>query len=230
MSVGVAPGKRAGAVVGPAVRDLLEHPIPLIAANVTWAIVAVVAWTAWLVSPAAGITASVLLAWPAAALAGVAGRVVRGVPVGVRDALRWPIPRAAVPLLGLVATVATLVAIVDLVAALDRDDLVGAAFAPLAAWALLALGVVACVTWPLVGDPMRADMGTRALLRLATTVAFVHTLRVLLATLGSAVVLAVSAVLIAPFLTVSMGFVALLLCRVVLPLADAYDPPLDGTP
>jgi hypothetical protein len=227
MSVGVAPGRRAAAVVGPAIRDLLEHPIPLIAANVTWALVAVVAWTAWLVSPVVGVAASVLLAWPAAALAAVAGRVVRDAPVGVRDAFRWPLTRAAVPLLGLAATVIALVATVDLAAALDRDDLAGAAFATLAAWALLALGVMACVTWPLVGDPRRAARGTRALVRLATTVAFLHTLRVTLAALGSAVVLAVSAVLVAPLLTVSMGLVALLLCRVVLPLADAYDPPPD---
>lgn len=225
MTAGVAPRKRVPAAVGPAVRDLLEHPVPLIAANVVWALMAVVAWTAWLVSPVAGIMASVLLAWPAAALAAVAGRIVRDAPVGLRDAFRWPIRRAAVPLLGLVATVVAVVAIVDLVAALDRDDPLGAAFATLAAWALVALGVMACVTLPLVGDPMRAAKGTRALLRLATTVTLLHTGRVVLAALGSVVMLGVSAILIAPLLTVSMGFVASLLCRVVVPLADAHDPP-----
>ncbi len=55
-------------------------------------------------------------------------------------------------------------------------------------------------------------------------------LRVVLAVLGSAVLITVSAVLIAPLLTVAMGIVALLLCRVVLPLADAHDPRTDETP
>lgn len=230
MSVGVASGNRSGAVVAPTVRDLLEHPIPLIAANVTWAVVAVVAWIAWLVSPVVGFMASVLLAWPAAALAGVAGRVVRGASVGVHDAFRWPVTRAAVLLLGVAAAAAAAIAIVDLAAALARDDLLGAALATIAAWSLVGLGVLACVVWPLVGDPVRVALSTRALLRLAITVAFLHTLRVVLAVLGSAVLITVSAVLIAPLLTVAMGIVALLLCRVVLPLADAHDPRTDETP
>ena len=38
-----------------------------------------------------------------------------------------------------------------------------------------------------------------------------------------------SIILVAPLLTVSLGLVALLLCRLVLPLADAYDPVPDTT-
>lgn len=228
MTTRAASGTGPGPVVGPAIRDLLEHPIPLIVANAVWGVLVFVAWTAWLVSPGAGFAATILLAWPAAAVAGVAGRIVRGGPVGIRDALAWPVRRAAIPVLAIVAILVAVVAIVDIGVALERSDLLGAAFATLAGWGLLALGVLACAVWPLLGDPMRSATGTRALLRLAVTVVFLHTARVALAALGCAVVLLVSTILVAPLLTVSLGLVALLLCRVVLPLADAYDP-LPGT-
>src|SRR5690606_28722276 len=90
MTTRAASGTGPGPVVGPAIRDLLEHPIPLIVANAVWGVLVFVAWTAWLVSPGAGFAATILLAWPAAAVAGVAGRIVRGGPVGIRDALAWP--------------------------------------------------------------------------------------------------------------------------------------------
>lgn len=210
-----------------ALRELLEHPVPLLAANVAWAGVVFVALTAWLVSPVAGLIVSVPVAWPAAAMAAVAARVVRGDDVRLADAFRWPLSRPAVPVLGLAATLGLLVASVDIAAALDRGDLLGVAFATVAGWAMVALVLLACVAWPLLGDPRRTPQGTRGLLRLAIAVVLLHTTRVVLTALVVGVVLAASAILVAPLLSVSMCLAALVLCHVVLPLADGVEPIVD---
>jgi hypothetical protein len=209
------------------VRDLLEHPLPLVVANVVWGALVTVAWLAAVVSPPLAVAVVVVLTWPAATVAGVAARLVRGDPVGVRDALRWPIRRGTVALLGAVAALAVVVGLVDLQGALTRGDLVGVAFATLAVWGLIALGVVASVTWPLVGDPARARHSTAALLRLAATIVFLRTPRVLAACLVVGVFLLISAVLAAAILTVSLSLAALVLAHVVLPMADVLEQPIE---
>lgn len=214
---------RFGAAIVAALRDLLEHPLPLIVANVVWAAVAFVVWIGWLASPVWGMVASVVLAWPAVVVAMVAARVVRGEPVGLRDVLRWPLGRSAVPLLGLGATLVAVIALVDVGAGLGSGDALGLAFATLAVWALVALVVIACVAWPLLGDPRRERQGARRILRLAATVVFLHTLRCAATTVILVILFVGSAVLVAPLVSVSVSLAALILCRVVLPLADALD-------
>lgn len=220
---------RVRAAIVPSVRDLLEHPAPLLLANVVWGAIALVAWTAWLVSPVSGLVLTVVLGWPAAVIAMVAARVVRGEPVAALDALRWPLTRGTVPMLALGAVLVVAVALVDVTVGLGRGDVVGLVFATVAGWAVVALVALACVVWPILGDPRRQGLGIRRVVRLAVAVAFLHTLRVTAAGLLAALVIAVSTILVAPVLTVSLSLVALMLCRVVLPLADALDP-LDPLP
>lgn len=217
------PGVPAAVVA--ALRDLLEQPLPLIAANVVWAAVAFIAWIGWLVSPVWGIAVSVVLAWPAVVVATLAARVVRGEPVGLRDAVRWPLSRMAVPLLGLGATLVVVIALVDIAAGLASADALGLALATLAAWGLVALAVVACIAWPLLGDSRRERHGARRILRLAVSVAFLHTLRCAVTTIIVTILLIASAVLVAPLVSVSVSLAALILSRIVLPLADTVDVP-----
>ncbi len=224
---GPLPTVSVWGAVGAAVLDLLRNPMPLVLANVVWGVVALVAWTAWLVSPSSGLLASVILAWPAAALGGVAARVVRGDRVGLGTAIRWPLSRTAVPLLALALALVALVACVDLEVAIRQGDLISVALATVAGWSLLALATLACVAWPLLGDPRRIGQGTRDLLRLTLAVALLHGPRALLASTFVGLVLVASAIMVAPLLTVSLGLVALVLCRVVLPLADRMDPIVD---
>jgi hypothetical protein len=207
------------------VRDLLEHPLPLVVANVLWGALAVVAWLAAIVSPPVAVVCLVLLAWPAATIANVAGRVVRGETVGVRDAWRWPVRRSAVAVLGPVAILGAVVGLVDLQGAVARADAAGLAFATVVAWGLVALGVLACLIWPLLGDPARSHETTGALVRLAVTMAFSNTRRVLAVSLVVGAFLAISVVFPSAVLTVSVSMSALVLARVVLPLADTLDPP-----
>lgn len=211
--------------VAAAIRDLLEHPVPLVLANVAWAAVALVTWLAAMAWLPLGIALAVGLAWPAAAVSGLAARVVRGEEVGVRDALRWPIARPSVPLLGALAVVVAAVLAADLGIALGRGDLLGVALATAAGWGLVALVALCCVAWPLLGDPARRSLGALRLLRLAVAIAVLRTPRIGAATVLTVLLLLVSVILAAAVMTVSVSVAALLLARVVLPLADAVDPP-----
>jgi hypothetical protein len=221
----IAPTGVRGAGVR-AIRDVLEHPVPLIAANLAWGVVAFAAWLGATIAAPLGIAFALLLVWPTATIAAIAGRVVRGQEPALRDVVRWPVGRPAVALLGALAVACGLVGVADLEAALARGDLMGIAFATLAGWGLVASTVLACVAWPLLGDPARADLGAREVLRLSATIALTRTPRVVAAWSVVSVLLVVSAVLAAAIVMVSVSLAALLLARVVLPMADA----LDGIP
>jgi hypothetical protein len=222
---GVLPATGVTAAVAAAVRDLLEHLVPLVLANVVWAAAAFVGWLAAMLWAPLGVAIAIALVWPTAAVSGIASRIVRGDEVAVRDALRWPVGRSAVVLWGALSVLAAVVLVVDLGAALGRQDLLGAAWATAACWGLVALVVVACVVWPLLGDPARGSLGARRLVRLAVTITLLRTPRVVVASVVAVALLLVSVVLAAAIMTVSVSLAALLLARVVLPLADAIDPP-----
>jgi hypothetical protein len=207
-----------------AVRELLDHPGPLILANVAWGAIAVVAWLGMSIAPLLGIVLAVVLAWPATAVAMVAGRVVRGSDVSLGSAVRWPIRRPAVAVLGALGAMSAVVLIVNIQGALGRGDLLGIAFGTVAAWGLVALGVIASVAWPLLGDPRRAGVGVTETLRMAVMVTLVRTPRILCACLLVWCLLIVSAILAAAILTVSLSIAALFLARVVLPIADTLVP------
>jgi hypothetical protein len=206
-----------------AIRDVLAHPGPLIASNLVWGVVAFVGWLGATIATPLGIVFALVLVWPTATVATIAGRVVRGEEPVLRDAFRWPFARPAVGVLGGLAVVCALVGVVDLQGALERGDLAGIAFATFVGWGLVALGVLACVVWPLVGDPVRADRSTRDLVRLGVTIALARTPRIVGAWLVVGTLLVVSAVLAAAIVSVSVSVAALILARVVLPIADALD-------
>jgi hypothetical protein len=212
------------AAAAEAVRHLLDHPGPLILANVAWGAVALVTWLAAAVSPPLGIALAVVLAWPAAAVAQVACRVVRATDVSLGSAVRWPIRRPAVAVMGAIAVMCAVVLTVNIQGALARGDLLGIAFATVAGWGLVALGVVASVAWPLLGDPRRSGAGVTDTLRLAVAVTLVRTPRIAGACLLVWGFLVISTVLAAAILTVSVSIAALFLARVVLPIADTLVP------
>jgi hypothetical protein len=212
------------AAIARSVRDLLDHAVPLITANVVWGVLAFLAWFAAALSPVTGIAAAIALAWPTVTVATVAARVVRGEELTLRDALRWPLTRPAVLVLGAATVLGATIGVVDLTVGLERGDMMGMAFATAAVWGLIALIALACVAWPLLGDPRRATLSTGRLVRLALTVAFVRTPRVLLTASLVTVWLVLSGVFAAALLTVSLALATLVLCRVMLPIADAIDP------
>lgn len=203
-----------------AVRDLLEHPLPLITANLAWGAIAFGVWlTAFLSLPLATLL-SLLLAWPAAVIASVASGIVRGADLSLLEALRWQLRRPAVPILGALGVLAAVVGVVNLQLALARGDLLGAAFATVTFWGLVALAVVASVAWVVLGDARYRALSAGAVVRLAVAVVLVRTARVALTCALVWCLLLVSAVLAAALLTVSVALAALVLARVVLPAAD----------
>jgi uncharacterized membrane protein YesL len=80
------------------------------------------------------------------------------------------------------------------------------------------------VAWPLIVDPVRETIPLAARLRLAAALLFVRPARIAVLGLAVAVATVISTVLTAAILTVSVSFIALVACRVVLPAADRLDP------
>jgi hypothetical protein len=199
-----------------------------VVANIVWGVVALIVWLGLLVALPVGVVLAVILAWPTAVMGTLAGRMVRGEQVTLRDASRWP-RRMAVPLLGAGLVAGGVVVWADLQLGLETGGPMGVALATASGWGLVALVIVGCCVWPLLGDPMRVDRSAGGLVRLGVGVAFVAPGR----TAGLAVVclvgIVLSAILTAALLTVSVAFLALLCAHVVLPIADRIDP-LEAAP
>ncbi len=112
---------------------------------------------------------------------------------------------------------------VNLVVGLTSDEPLGWAFGTVALWGLVAVWAVALAFWPLLVDPRRADQPVSARLRLALAVILLAPARFALLFLAMFAVTFVSAMLLAALVTVSVSFVALVMCRYVLPAADRLE-------
>ena len=86
----------------------------------------------------------------------------------------------------------------------------------------------ALIARPLLVDPSRTAMPLGEVLRLSGALLVAHPLRFAGLGLSMAVVVAVSVVLMAAILTISLGFVALVACRSVYPAADQLETVLGG--
>jgi hypothetical protein len=210
-----------GAAVRLAAEDWYFHSAVMLVANVVWGIGLVLTYVASLAHPMAGVVAAVLLALPTSGLFRVAASIVRGEEgVAVRDAFRWRRNARLTLAVGVGLVLLAVVASVDLSIGLGSGDLTGMALATFAAWGALGALVVACCWWPVASDPRRDDLGGRAIIRIACMVAAAYPRRLAALLLVVVVVVALSSVLFVALLTISMGFVALLLSRVVLSMAD----------
>ena len=93
----------------------------------------------------------------------------------------------------------------------------------LAGWGLVFLFIGTCAFWPLLLDPMREGDPVRHRLELALAVIFASPGRYVGLTLFVALILIVSTIAFAALVSISVAFVALLLCRYVLPTADRLE-------
>jgi hypothetical protein len=91
---------------------------------------------------------------------------------------------------------------------------VGAIYGAVAIWAL------SVVAWPILLDPARDTWSIRDRLRLGAVVLFVNVRRIAGLALIAGLLLAISAVLVAPLLTVAVSFTWLFVARMALPLSD----------
>ena len=165
-----------------------------------------------------------LLAFPTAGIFRLAALIARDRPTAFSDSLdAWRAFARPILLIGVVVGVGTTVLVFNMVFGFSSTDPVGWLFATLALWGFLALWAVALAFWPLLVDPLRQGEPLSARLRLAVTVILVAPGRYVALMLLVWVFLIVSAILLAALLTVSVAFVALVMARYVLPLADRIE-------
>ncbi len=164
------------------------------------------------------------LAVPAAGVYRLAALIAREESAAFSDALEayGGYLRPAL-LVGAAATVITAVLLVNLVSGLTSDSPLGWAVGTGAFWGLAVLSSWLVVVWPLVVDPRRTDMALGARFRLAGVLVLAFPLRFGALTLLTIVLLAVSTVLFAALLTLTVAYCALVGCRYVLPAADRFE-------
>ena len=97
------------------------------------------------------------------------------------------------------------------------------AIATAAFWGLAILVALGFALWPIAVDPERAGMAWRARVRLAGLLVLAHPGRMGVLSILLVILLAISTVIVAAVLTVSIGFSALVACRYVLPAADRLE-------
>jgi uncharacterized membrane protein YesL len=164
------------------------------------------------------------LALPTAGIFRLAALIVRGDAVALSDAFAaWRAYAGAALAAGFLFTLLATIFVVNIAIGLASGGILGAVLAAFAGWGLLVLGTATLTFWPLLVDPRRADVPLRGRARLAgiLVVAFPLRLGVLLLVIGA--FLALSTVLFAALLTVSVAVVALVASRYVLPLADRFE-------
>lgn len=136
------------------------------------------------------------------------------------DAIRHPW-RAL--LVGALQLVVLLVLLVDMLVGGAMGGTLGALLTVSALYGVLIWWIYALVLWPLLEDPLREAMPVRARLRLAALVLVAFPLRMLAAGVLLGALMLVSAVSVAPLVSIAVAFAWLVAAHHVLPLADRFE-------
>ena len=196
----------------------------LVAANVVWGAAVALVAVVGLVWPLGGLVLTPLLAVPTVGIFRLAALIVRDGHASFRDAVA-AFRDYAVPaiLLGLASVVAGLVLGTNALVGLTQGEPVGWFIGTLATWGLVALWSGAIVAWPIVVDPQRAGVTLGRRLRLVGLLLLAHPGRFAVLGIVIALIAVISAVLLAALLTISVSFIALVVCRYVYPMADRFE-------
>jgi hypothetical protein len=207
-----------------AASDLYYHSLRFLALNVLWGAGLIAAYLVALAWPLAGLILAVALALPTAGLYRAAALVARGEAVSLRDGLsawrRFALPALAA---GALLLLGFLVFGANLVSGLVAGDLPGIAFATLAGWGLIAVALLACCYWPLLTDPAHPERGGRGAARLATLLVLAHPVRIAALAFVLGTILALSTLMFAALVTISVAYCALVACRFVIPAAERLE-------
>ena len=202
--------------------DFYYQSIRLVPANVVWGIVLVaLGWAAISVGVWVAIVGAPLLGPPLAGIYRLAGLVTRGQHVVLSDAFAAA-RELFVPALVTAAAVGWGLGLLALNVAvgIDTSSPLGWGFATLAGWGAVALLIYAVAVWPLLADPARATEPARQRARLAGYVVLAAPFRMFGLTVVIAVLAVVSTIAFAALVTISVAFIALVACHMVLPDAD----------
>jgi len=212
------------AALGTALTDFFFNSWRLVPANVIWGLGLIVVLAMSLVAPLIGLIGLFFLSLPTAGLFRLAALITRGEPVAFSDAIRaWRqflLPALAT---GVVVGGAAVVLVFNMVAGFLSAELVGWAFATMALWGFAALLAVALAFWPLLVDPVRQSEPLRSRIQLAAAVILSKPGRFAALAIVVTTITVVSAILFAALLTVTVAYVALVMCRYVLPAADRLE-------
>ena len=124
---------------------------------------------------------------------------------------------------GLVVGLASVMLTFNMILGFTSLDAIWVVFATSALWGLAALWAVALAFWPLLVDPRRESDSLSSKLRLALAVILVAHGRYAALFVTVSVIVFASAIMFAALVTVSVSFVALAMCRYVLPAADRLE-------
>lgn len=219
-----------GRAVREAAVDFYYNSWRLVPANVAWAAVGLgilVVGGPGLV----GLALAPLLALPTVGLFAMAARLARGQPTSFGDfgagiRASW---RAAL-VVGAGSVAAALVCTTNLLTGLGSDEPVGWFVAASAFWGDVGLAIGLPAIWSILGDPRRRGVPLGRRLRLAGLVVLVRPRLVVVLGLFAVVLLVVSTILFAALVTVSIAYLALVTARIVVPIADVLEPPLEVPP
>lgn len=202
--------------------DFYYQSIRLVPANVVWGIVLVaLGWAAISVGIWVAIVGVPLLGPPLAGIYRLAGLVTRSRHVVLSDAF-GAARELFVPAILLAAAIGWGLGLLALNVAvgINSSSPLGWVSATLAGWGAVALLIYAAVVWPLLADPARATEPVRERARLAGYVVLAAPFRMFALTVVVLLVTVVSTIVFAALVTISVAFVALVGCHMVLPDAD----------
>jgi len=227
MTAGVGRGREEG-VVRSALSDLYFHSMPLVSLNLLWGLGLLAIVFAALTWSLALVALSPLLAIPAVATFRMAARIVRqDGDRSISGVLATSASTAVgTVLLGGALLVAAVVLVFNSIIGLTGTQPLEWLLGTLAAWGLAFAWCWSLAAMPLLVDPRRTDASLGQTMRLATAVLLANPRRFAVVGVSTAVFVVVSAILTIVLLSTSLALTALVVCRIVYPLADR----LEGAP
>ena len=212
-----------GTALRQALRDFYFNSWRFAPANLLWGIVLILAFFAGPFS-LVGLALLVALALPTVGLYRMAALVAREEAAGFSDfvgGMRRYGPAALLVAVGVAVLAAVLTT--NVIVGLQAANPLGWLISALALWGDLGLVMFLTAFWPILVDPQRESLGLRQRLGLAGLAVIGRPIRMLVLTVVILAVLAVSTVFFAAVVLVSVGYVALISSRVVLPLVDEVE-------
>jgi uncharacterized membrane protein YesL len=220
----VPDAPRIGGTLRAAAVDFYFNSWRLVPLNALWGAGLLATIIAGGISPAAYLAGAVLLAFPTVALFRVAALIVRGGPVALSDGpAAWRLFPLETLGAGIVITGLGLVFGANLLLGLVSVTLFGYVLATVAFWSLVVLASAVLVYWPLLVDPARGGRPLRYRLRLTALLVLASPLRFAVLALVLGVLVAISTVLFAALLTITIAYTALVATRYTLPVADRFE-------
>jgi uncharacterized membrane protein YesL len=206
-----------------AVADFYFNSWRLAPANVVWGLgFLVVLFLGGAFPPAFALAA--VLTVPLAGIHRMAALIARDEPASFSDFVAGMRRFGAAALgVGAVATVLAVVFTTNVFVGLENGGPVGWFLSAMALYGNVTLAMLLVALWPLLVDPRREALSIRRRLALAGVVVIGRPGRLLILTAVIGLLLAVSTVLIAALITISVAYVSLVASRYVLPLADQLE-------